>query len=152
MAYILWVQATEKWGYWRSEREKWSWEAWDGIGWQPFVAFTSFEEAWLFVWMWQVQKFVLCMLLAVKPHRTGLAPINMCLSCNYIVDEWVDSASECSITFVKQTRHRRWLYRSFPINVWREFVYTRVGCWIYLIWRLVFSANWQVYLTLRWLM
>jgi len=39
-----------------------------------------------------------------------------------------------------------WLYRSFSINVWWEFIYTRVGCWTYLIWRLVFSANWHVYL------
>jgi hypothetical protein len=33
--------------------------------------------------------------------------MSTCLSCNYIVNEWVDSASEGSITCIKQTQHRR---------------------------------------------
>lgn len=80
------------------------------IGWNWMATFcrVHFVRGSMVVCM-DVTSTEVCALYASssKPHRTSLAPVNMCLSCNYIVDERVGSASECSITCIKQTQDRR---------------------------------------------
>jgi hypothetical protein len=131
----------------RNEREEKNFgEHGGGTEWQPFVTFSSVVEARLFVCTWQIQKFVFCMLLAVKPRGTSWAPMNTCLYCNYI-GGWIGrlGVGGGSITRITQPQHRRpSVYWSSSINVWGEFIYTRAGCWTYLIWRPESSANWQV--------